>query len=1690
MKQNIQILTGILLVGIQQLIVAQSLIPPADATNMVVGHQIGKQGADYRVWQKIVRTTDASGNTILTTNNAVVELATGLNYKDSATGQWLPSKEEIDSYPGGAIAQYGQHKVIFANNLNTAGAIDLQMSNGQELKSDVLGLSYYDTASGKSVLIAEIKDSQGQIVDSNQVVYADAFQGVKANVRYTYTRAGLEQDVVLLAQPPSPETFGLSSTSCVLQVLTEFTQAPTPAIRTPPGNAETNSALADEMLDFGAMKMVRGKAFLLGTNSPAAGVGKQWLTAGGRTVLVESVRVPAIAKSLSKLPAFSQATPKPASGSALYAVSTKRLLPMPRMAKVESGEMQLAKAALPQTGLVLDYTVVNGSLGDYTFQGDTTYFISGPVYCDDVTLEGGAVIKYPNDTTAYIDIGGNLNSQTGPYHPAVFTAGDDDSVGENLDDYYWAGYTGTIQSGGYADPALALEGDYPYGDGDVTLTNVRICYAQQAISIPSASSLTLCDSQIIACGAAIAANPWGDDDGGEVTLENCLIGDPEYYYDGYDNGGVNTFSDDSDSVNWSFNLYFCTIDNDSQLVAPDPNNDATPSLYAVDSIFSNIGDFGAGSLSGGYNGFYNTPSEFGDSPTQATDPPYSISGSGFDTGGYYYLSGDTFRGKGVSSGYGLTSDMLADIHQKTTHDPEDDTGDTISSDTTLPPYVTLDNGDSPDLGYHYDRLDYTFNQMQVNASVTLTIDPGVVVGWVGWGFSLAAGATINFDGTAANPCYFVRNNTVMELDNQGGGDGTGISSSATSGTVPSVLATFTHFSAITGTQQLYNNPAAFFGSGGSTSDALHLGYVGDDNTPLTEIADCEFSGAAIINYAGMYPVTMNLENCLLNRAGMEVSSVGPPPSGRPNIYLQNCTMRGGALDIIEQLYHWPVKVFDCAFDGTEIYVSDSDSADDFTCHNNAYLTGASTLPNDQNDVAVSGFNWQPGPLGNFYLPPGSPLVDANNQAGDPTADSISVPTGYNGDWTTLASFTTDPVYQTPDTGPVDIGYHYPAPLPAQDITTQLCPNTSSQYWNFDFSSFNNNLNSCNWDQWGSPVTYIVTTGSTPHGTLQQGSWDGCEYNYTYTPDQYYAGSDSFTYQMSDGLFTSAPATVTVTMTDPITANSLAVQTCRDTTSEIFSLANGGDYCAETLTYSIVPGSGPIHGNLTLIGSPTDPRYTYTPNNPSGYTGTDSFEYKVSNECGESATATINITVGDANLCPNNQNAMTGVNQPINLTLTAQDNWPDQCQDNPLTYTITGGPQVSGSTVTPASGTGAVLYTPKTGYEGVDSFTFTVSDGTWNAQCSDAQVTVFVVAGPTDLTAECNPNGPGILLNWTLDSAVQTMETEGLNILDFKIYRSTTSGGPYTSVGTTDSSQTSYLDVTATPNNTYYYVVTFEYQDPNPPNIVYPLSPPAAGIAPYSNEASATACCPPSLGNNGVDVAFIVDNTGSMSGSLAAIKNAISSVLSYIGCAANDNYRFALVTTDTDGDQIDGTSGGHDMVVVRVPFTSNVNTFLTAIADPNLLGNGGQTPESTDECLNTVVHALSASGRINPDGCQRPQDATPTLQLGDFTGFRENAVKLVVFITDASPGGFCDVDPPSSTVLNNAHQYAQYAQSQGIKINAIQIDDGTADQYTQPVMQDYYAGTTCGWYEEVSDGSNSSDIEIAILNMLYTAGNCN
>jgi hypothetical protein len=298
-----------------------------------------------------------------------------------------------------------------------------------------------------------------------------------------------------------------------------------------------------------------------------------------------------------------------------------------------------------------------------------------------------------------------------------------------------------------------------------------------------------------------------------------------------------------------------------------------------------------------------------------------------------------------------------------------------------------------------------------------------------------------------------------------------------------------------------------------------------------------------------------------------------------------------------------------------------------------------------------------------------------------------------------------------------------------------------------------------YDPRGLTLTYSILTWPT-HGTLDTNSLPSV----TYTPTNCYEGQDSFTFQVSDGEYPSTD-TVTLNISDAVSASSPTAQTCRGTPSASFSL--GSDNCSETLGYVLL--SSPANGTL----SGTAANLTYTPTG-TNFTGTDSFNYVLYSACGgDSATGTVTITVGDPSIYPTSRTLITGTNQPLTINLTTPDNSdPCNADTNYYIYTV-----ISGPTNGTLGGSGANLtYTNNINYEGLDSFQFTVSDGVWS---NAATITIAVTAGPI-LFQDCNPFSTAVLLAWMLDTNEQVMFPDPASqIIDFIVYRSASSGGPHT-----------------------------------------------------------------------------------------------------------------------------------------------------------------------------------------------------------------------------------------------------------------------------------------------------------------------
>lgn len=322
------------------------------------------------------------------------EVASGLNFTNPATGALEPSKAEIDIVSGGACATNGQHKVYFPNDISD-GAIKLVTADGIELVSRPIGISYDNGTN--TVLIALLTNSIAVQISSNQLLYPEAFSGIHASLLYTYTKAGLSQDLVLEQQPPAPGEFSLGP-GTRLQMLTLF-NAPSPAEAV--DSASDDSGSQEATLTFGSMKMGHGEAFLAGDGSRPVPVSKAWVALNGsvpdwQNLLVEQVTYTQISPEFAALPRPPSGVLMSSRDSDLYKVSSKRLLPLPRFSGVGTNRVRMAENTLTRRpGVILDYDIVDSNETNFVWHGDTTYYVSSSFFLfGNSTFEGGAVIKF------------------------------------------------------------------------------------------------------------------------------------------------------------------------------------------------------------------------------------------------------------------------------------------------------------------------------------------------------------------------------------------------------------------------------------------------------------------------------------------------------------------------------------------------------------------------------------------------------------------------------------------------------------------------------------------------------------------------------------------------------------------------------------------------------------------------------------------------------------------------------------------------------------------------------------------------------------------------------------------------------------------------------------------------------------------------------------------------------------------------------------------------------------------------------------------------------------------------------------------------------------------------------------------------------------------------------------------------
>lgn len=257
-----------------------------------------------------------------------------------------------------------------------------------------------------------------------------------------------------------------------------------------------------------------------------------------------------------------------------------------------------------------------------------------------------------------------------------------------------------------------------------------------------------------------------------------------------------------------------------------------------------------------------------------------------------------------------------------------------------------------------------------------------------------------------------------------------------------------------------------------------------------------------------------------------------------------------------------------------------------------------------------------------------------------------------------------------------------------------------------------------------------------NGTVQLNA-DG---SFDYTPAANFAGEDSFTYVVSDGILTSeAVVTITVNaVNDAPIARDDAYSTVEETELGVSIAegvgANDEDVEGSALVFTLVDD---VDNGLLVF--PPDGSISYTPD--ANFSGTDTFTYTASDGELTSEVATVTFTVGNTNDVPtaNADSYDTDEDSVLEVIAGVGVLFNDLDSDNDaLTATLVDLPT---NGIVELDASGSLTYTPAANFNGVDTFTYTVSDGTDTSEAATVTITVNpvndapVVADSTYETAE-------------------------------------------------------------------------------------------------------------------------------------------------------------------------------------------------------------------------------------------------------------------------------------------------------------------------------------------------------------------
>ena len=371
---------------------------------------------------------------------------------------------------------------------------------------------------------------------------------------------------------------------------------------------------------------------------------------------------------------------------------------------------------------------LKGTRDSYTFKPGVTYYIaSSTVELHGTTkLMGGSVVKFASYAGSSLVVKGSLICDTQPYYPAILTSADDDSQGQWL--WWWSsGYPQPVANGApYLDLTLAQSN---------SIHDLRICFADIGITIPASSGrLDVWDCQFVQCTTAITNAVC--DSGAVASLHNVL------------------FAQCGTAIAATTN----STEIQGEHVTADVNAFLTAQSPAYKIALTNSIILGA----------------LGDASTVITqnvslNPPATV----FQKAGYgnYYLApGSPCQGAGTTN---ISARLSSELQHKTTCPPMAlPAFMQLSGEMTLLPQARRYTGAAPDIGFWYDALDYSVGNVTV-AGGKVTVEPGTAIAvrneylpasdsWTSVGFYVKQGSAFISHGTPTRPNIFTAEKMVQE----------------------------------------------------------------------------------------------------------------------------------------------------------------------------------------------------------------------------------------------------------------------------------------------------------------------------------------------------------------------------------------------------------------------------------------------------------------------------------------------------------------------------------------------------------------------------------------------------------------------------------------------------------------------------------------------------------------------------------------------------------------------------------------------------------------------------------------------------------------------------------------------------------------------------------------------------------------